>query len=69
MSDLTFDTRGDLVSALKGLRDHLVDCAELERRLTHRRHLRPDYRELINRADALIDAERALNLRIQTVGR
>ena len=69
MDNLTFNTRDDLVSALKGLRDHLVDCAELERRLTHRRHLRPEYRELINRVDALVDAERALNLRIQTVGR
>ena len=69
MSDLTFDTRDDLVSALKGVRDRLVECAKLEQRLSHAKHLRPDYRELINRVDALVDAERALNLRIQTVGR
>ena len=69
MSDLTFDTRDDLVSALKGVRDRLVECAKLEQHLSHAKHLRPDYRELINRVDALVDAERALNKRIQTVGR
>ena len=66
---MAVDTRDNLVRDLNDVRDHLVDCAELERQLTHRRHLRPDYRELINRVDALVDAERALNLRIQTVGR
>jgi|LakMenE22Apr09ns_1017241.scaffolds.fasta_scaffold86973_1 hypothetical protein len=66
---MAVDTRDNLVRDLNDVRDRLVDCAELERRLTHRRHLRPDYRELINRVDALVDAERALNLRIQTVGR
>ncbi len=69
MDNLTFNTRDDLVDILKCLRDHLVDCAQLEQRLSHAKHLRPDYRELINRVDALVDAERALNKRIQTVGR
>ena len=66
---MAVDTRDNLVRALNDVRDHLVDCAELEQRLTHARHLRSDYRELINRVDALVDAERPLNLRIQTVGR
>jgi hypothetical protein len=66
---MAVDTRDNLVRDLNDVRDRLVDCAELERRLTHRRHLRSDYRELIDRVDALVDAERALNLRIQTVGR
>ena len=66
---MAVDTRDNLVRDLKDVQDRLVECAELERRLTHRRHLRPDYRELINRVDALVDAERALNKRIQTVGR
>ena len=66
---MAVDTRDNLIRDLKDVQDRLVECAELERRLTHRRHLRPDYRELINRVDALVDAERALNLRIQTVGR
>ena len=66
---MAVDTRDNLIRDLKDVQDRLVECAELERRLTHRRHLRPDYRELINRVDALVDAERALILRIQTVGR
>ena len=69
MNEQSNKTRDHLVSSLTDIQTRLVDCAKLEQSLTHRRHLRPDYRELINRVDALVDAERALNKRIQTVGR
>jgi hypothetical protein len=69
MNEQSNKTQDYLVSSLTDIQARLVECAELERRLTHRRHLRPDYRELINRVDALVDAERPLNKRIQTVGR
>ena len=69
MVDSTVEARQDLVDHLEGIVLSLRSCAQIEQRLTHAPHIRSDYLELINRVSALVDAERALNKRIQTVGR
>ena len=69
MSDLTFNTRDDLIDTLEGVRYSLEQCADLNQRLTHAPHREDYYVDLINRVSVLIDAERALNLRNKTVGR
>ena len=69
MNEQSDKTQDYLVSSLTDIQARLVECAKLEQRLTHAQHVKPDYRELINRVDTLIDAARALNKRIQTVGR
>jgi hypothetical protein len=69
MNEQSNKTQDYLVSSLTDIQARLVECAKLEQRLTHAQHVKPDYRELINRVDTLIDAARALNKRIQTVGR
>ena len=69
MSDLTLNDRYDLVDNLKGIHYQLVECAALDQRLTHARHPSNYYVDLINRVETLIDAERALLKRQQTIGR
>jgi hypothetical protein len=69
MSDLTFNSRDDLIDTLKAIRYKLEECADLNQRLTHARHREDYYVDLINRVETLLDAERALNLRNKTVGR
>ncbi len=69
MSDLTFNSRDDLIDTLEGVRYTLEQCADLDQRLTHARHRSDYYVDLINRVSVLIDSERALNLRNKTVGR
>jgi len=69
MNEQSNKTQDYLVSSLTDIQARLVESAKLEQRLTHAQHIKPDYRELINRVDTLIDAARALNKRIQTVGR
>ncbi len=69
MSDMTVETRQDLVSRLTGALFIIKDCADLDQRLTHARHRSDYYVDLINRVEALIDAERALLKRQQTIGR
>jgi|694.fasta_scaffold10146_50 hypothetical protein len=69
MSDLTFNSRDDLIDTLLGVRYSLEQCADLDQRLTHARHRSDYYVDLINRVETLIDAERALLKRQQTIGR
>jgi hypothetical protein len=69
MSDLTLNDRYDLVDTLKSIHYQLYDCAALDQRLTHARHRSDYYVDLINRVEALIDSEKALIKRIETVGR
>ena len=69
MSDLTFNSRDDLIDTLKSIHYQLYECANLDQRLTHDRHRLDYYVDLINRVETLIDAERAINLRVKTVGR
>ena len=69
MSDLTFNSRDDLIDTLLGVRYSLEQCADLDQRLTHARHRSDYYVDLINRVETLIDAERAINLRVKTAGR
>jgi uncharacterized protein (DUF2461 family) len=69
MSDLTFNSRDDLIDTLKSIQYQLYDCADLDQRLTHAPHRSDYYVDLINRVETLIDAERALNLRNKIVGR
>ena len=69
MSDLTLNDRYDLVSRLTGALFIIEDCAAIDQRLTHARHRSDYYIDLINRVEALIDSEKALIKRIETVGR
>jgi hypothetical protein len=66
--DLT-PNRQDLVEHLLGVLYSMRACARLEQRLSHSPHQSGYYVDLVNRLETLIDAERALNTRIQTVGR
>ena len=61
--------RYDLVDTLKSIHHQLYDCAALDQRLTHSRHRSDYYVDLINRVEALIDSEKALIKRIETIGR
>ena len=69
MSDLTLNDRYDLVDTLLGVRYQLEQCAALDQRLTHSRHRSVYYVVLINRVEVLIDSEKAIIKRIETVGR
>ena len=69
MSDLTFNSRDDLIDTLKSIQYQLYDCADLDQRLTHAPH-RSNYNvDLINREETLLDPERALKLSNKIVGR
>jgi len=69
MSDMTLETRQDLVSRLTGALFIIKDCAALDQRLTHATHQSDYYRDLINRVENLLAAERAVLKRQQTIGR
>jgi hypothetical protein len=65
----TLETRDDLLTALLAVQHELYACARLDQRLSHETHRTDYYRDLLDRLNTLIVAERALNTRIKTIGR
>lgn len=69
MTDMAFETREDMISALFEIKARLEDCADFDQRTKHTKHRNDFYVDLISGVDMLIDAELALKKRVNTVGR
>jgi len=66
---LILSNRKDLLDALKNVSSQLSECEAFDRQLSHAAHRSDYYLDLINRVTALVEAEKALQKRIDVIGR